>query len=328
MAGRRAVASAAMASITPPGGWTYGVALPIHTLTATLADPWEHNATVDDLVRIARKAEGTGHHFVGVTDHVAIPDNDYAAHMSTTWYDTVATLSYLAASTSTVNLASVVWIAAYRHPLQTAKSFATLDHLSGGRAILGVGAGHVEAEFEALDVDFEARGRLLDEILEAVRGAFADPYVSHSGEAFSYSDVGVGPAPVRELPIWVGGSGRAAWRRAGRLGDGYVPMGNAVSQYGEIIDTMSAAAASAGRAGARFDIGFMPPWCYLLADAAPEGLPPVMSCGAEPLAASIRAGRAAGANTFHLKFRARTLDEYLDQFDVFAESVVPLVDEA
>ena len=88
-----------MAAITPPGEWIYGVALPIHTLTATLADPWEHSATVDDLVSIARKAENTGHHFVGVTDHVAIPDNDYAAHMSTTWYDTVATLSYLAACT-------------------------------------------------------------------------------------------------------------------------------------------------------------------------------------------------------------------------------------
>ncbi|MCY4666205.1 MAG: TIGR03619 family F420-dependent LLM class oxidoreductase, partial [Acidimicrobiaceae bacterium] len=243
-----------MGSITPPGGWTYGVALPIHTLTATLADPWEHTATVDDLARIARKAESTGHHFVGITDHVAIPDNDYAAHMSTTWYDTVSTLSYLAACTETVNLASMVWIAAYRHPLQTAKSFATLDHLSGGRAILGVGAGHVEAEFEALGVDFEARGRLLDETLEAVRGAFADTYVSHSGDAFSYSDVGVGPAPVRELPIWVGGSGRAAWRRAGRLGDGYVPMGNPVSQYGEIIDAMNTAAAAAGRDGARFDV--------------------------------------------------------------------------
>ena len=122
-----------MAPITPPGGWTYGVGLPIQTLTATLADPWEHTATVDDLVRIARKAEATGHHFVGVCDHVAIPDNDYAAHMGTTWYDTVATLSYLAARTETVNLASAVWIAAYRHPLQTAKSFATLDHLSGGQ---------------------------------------------------------------------------------------------------------------------------------------------------------------------------------------------------
>lgn len=316
-----------MASITASGEWTYGVALPVQTLTLTLADPWEHTAGVDDLAAAARKAEATGCDFVGVCDHVAIPDNDYAAHMGTTWYDTVATLSYLAACTTTVNLASVVWIASYRHPLQTAKSFATLDHLSTGRAILGVGAGHVEAEFDALGVDFAARGRLLDETLEAVRGAFAGRYVSHSGEAFHYRDVGVGPAPVRELPIWVGGSGRAAWRRAGRLGDGYVPMGNPAAQYGEIVDTMAAAAAAAGRDGTSFDVGYMPPWAYLLAAEAPEGLPPAMVFGVEPLAADIRTARAAGANTFHLKFRARTLEEYLEQFDAFAERVVPLVNE-
>ena len=105
-----------------------GMQLPVQTLTRTLADPWEDTATVADLVTIAQKAEVTGHDFVGVCDHVAIPDNDYAANMTTTWYDTVATLSYLAAHTSIVNLLSVVWIAAYRHPLQTAKSFGTLDH--------------------------------------------------------------------------------------------------------------------------------------------------------------------------------------------------------
>ena len=110
-----------------------------------MVDPWEDDATVDDLVAIARRCDDRGFDFVGVCDHVAIPDNEYAARMTTTWYDTIATLSFLAAHTRSVRLLSVVWIAAYRHPLQTAKSFGTLDHLSGGRAILGVGAGHVEA---------------------------------------------------------------------------------------------------------------------------------------------------------------------------------------
>ena len=140
-------------------GWRYGMQLPVQTLTRTLADPWEDTATVSDLVAIAQKAEATSHDFVGVCDHIAIPDNDYAANMTTTWYDTVATLSYLAAHTTTVNLLSVVWIAAYRHPLQTAKSFGTLDHLSGGRVIMGVGAGHVEAEFDALGIDYSKRGK-------------------------------------------------------------------------------------------------------------------------------------------------------------------------
>ena len=315
-----------MSAINTADGWSYGIQLPIQTLTRTLVDPWEDAASVGDLVEIAKRCDANGYDFVGVCDHIAIPDNEYAARMTTTWYDTIATLGFLAAHTDNVRLLSVVWVAAYRHPLQTAKSFGTLDHLSGGRAILGVGAGHVEAEFEALGIDFASRGRRLDETLDAVRGAFADTYVSHDGEYYSYADVGVAPQPAGELPIWIGGMGKVAWRRAGRIGDGYIPMGNGKDQYGEIIDTIQAAAASAGRADVGFDIGYMPPWTYLLGEV-PEGVM-AMSGGVEPLVEDLRAAREVGANTFHLKFRARDLAEYLDQIDAFSEQVVPLVDEA
>jgi probable F420-dependent oxidoreductase len=314
-----------MGAITEAGAWSYGIQLPIQTLTRTLVDPWEDAATVDDLVAIATRCDERGYDFVGVCDHVAIPDNEYAARMTTTWYDTVATLGFLAAHTRRTRLLSVVWIAAYRHPLQTAKSFGTLDHLSGGRAILGVGAGHVEAEFEALGIDFASRGARLDETLDAVRGAFADTYVSHRGALYSYSDVGVAPQPVGELPIWIGGSGKAAWRRTGRIGDGYIPMGNGKDQYPEIIDTIGEAAAAAGRSDTAFDVGYMPPWTYLLGDV-PDGVM-AQSGGTGPLAEDLRSAREAGANTFHLKFRARDLPEYLDQVDAFVEQVVPLVDE-
>src|SRR6516225_6119508 len=147
----------------PEGGLIWGMQLPIQTLTRTLREPWEEHATVADLVRVARAVEEAGGAFVGVCDHVAIPPVEYTQRMSPTWYDTVATLGYLAAETSVVRLLSVVYIAAYRHPLVGAKSFMTLDHLSGGRVILGVGAGHVHAEFEALGVDFANRGAKLNE---------------------------------------------------------------------------------------------------------------------------------------------------------------------
>ncbi len=316
-----------MGAITEPGDWTWGIQLPIQTLTRTLVDPWEDDATVEDLVAIARRADELGFGFVGVCDHVAIPDNEYAANMTTTWYDTIATLSYLAAHTTRTRLLSVVWVAAYRHPLITAKAFGTLDHLSGGRAILGVGAGHVEAEFDALGVDFRTRGRRLDETLAAVRGAFTDAYVTHDGEFFSYSDVGIAPQPAEELPIWIGGAGKAAWRRTGRIGDGYIPMGLPKEQYPEAIDVMRTAADVAGRGDARLDVGYMTPWAYLLGDA-PEGLGfHWLEGGPEGLAADIRAARDLGANVCHLKFRARDLAEYLEQLEVFAETVVPLVDE-
>lgn len=313
-----------MGAVTAPGEWSFGVQLPIQTLTRTLVDPWEDDASVDDLVTVARRCDSAGYDFVGVCDHVASPDNEYAAHMTTTWYDTVATLAFLAAHTRTTRLLSVVWVAGYRHPLQTAKAFGTLDHLSGGRAVLGVGAGHVEAEFEALGIDFATRGRRLDETLEALRGVYDDTYVSHDGEFYSYADVGVAPQPVGDLPIWVGGSGRAAWRRTGRYGDGFIPMGNPKEQYAEIIDTVRGAATDAGRADASFDLGYMPGWAYLLGEV-PEGVAAMVG-GVEALAADIREAREVGANTFHLKFRARDLPEYLEQLDAFAEEVVPLVD--
>lgn len=315
-----------MAPIVGDQRWIYGMQLPIQTLTRTLVDPWEDDATVADLVTVAQRAEATGHSFVGVCDHVAIPDDDYASRMTTTWYDTVATLSYLAAHTTTARLLSVVWIAAYRHPLQTASAFGTLDHLSGGRAVLGMGAGHVQGEFEALGVDFAERGRLLEESLRAVRHAFDDTYVSFDGDRYRYHDVGVAPQPVGELPIWVGGSGKVAWKRVGRLADGYIPMGNSVDQYPEIVATIRAAADEAGRGDVAFDIGVMPGWAYLTGDV-PEGLGPVMNVGPEALAGEIRTALAAGANVVHLKFRGRTLGEYLEQLDAFAETVVPLVEE-
>lgn len=316
-----------MGALVQDDGWVYGVQLPVQTLTLNLVDPWEDTATVEDLVTIAKKAEATGHSFIGVCDHVAVPDNEYAARMRTTWYDTVATLGFLAAHTSTVKLLSVVWIAAYRHPLQTASSFGTLDHLSGGRAILGVGAGHVEAEFDALGVPFHERGAILDETLEALQGVFDSKYVSFKGERYAYADVGVAPQPVNgSLTTWIGGNSKAAWRRVGKYGDGYIPMGNSLDQYGEIIATIREAAEANGRGTAPIDMGYMPGWVHLTGTWA-DDLPPAAIVGTEAYAADLRAARAAGANTVHVKFRGRTLSEYLEQYDAFVEEVVPLVNE-
>ena len=313
-----------MSALARGGGIRFGIQLPIQTLTRTLADPWEERAGVSDLVAIAQRCDRRGFDFIGVCDHIAIPDDESCAHMTTTWYDTIATLGFLAAQTQRTRLLSVCWIAAYRHPLQTAKAFATLDHLSGGRAILGVGAGHLRGEFEALGIDFAERGARLDETLAALRGAFSERYASHAGRFYRYAKLGIAPRPAAELPIWIGGRGRAAWRRTGRSGDGWIPMGNPLADYPEALDTIRAAAEGAGRAGAYFDVGYMPPAAYLLGPA-PPGLPPVaLGGGPEALAEELRRARAAGANTFHLKFRARELPEYLEQIDAFAERVRPL----
>ncbi len=317
-----------MAHLIPAGKLAFGIQLPIHTLTKTLRAPWEEDATVDDLVTIAKKCEETGHFFVGVCDHIAIPQNDYAANMSTTWYDTVATLSYLAANTSTIRLLSVVWIAPYRHPLQTAKAFATIDHLSGGRVIMGVGAGHVEAEFEALGIDFRQRGRILDECIDGVRAALAPgEFSSFSGDMYSWENCGVGPKPVQdELPIWVGGAGRPAFRRVGRRGDGWIPMGNPKDQLPEIFDFVRAEAEKSGRTDAEFDFGYMPPSIYL--GKPPDDLPSVLggwllSGSADEIAAELNSVKELDVRVLHLRFASRSLEEYLDQLDAFGAEVAP-----
>ena len=163
--------------------------------------------------------------YVAVCDHVAIP-RPADEVMSDTWYDTIATLGWLAAQTERVQLVSHVYVLPYRHPLQVAKSFVTLDALSGGRAVLGAGAGHLESEFALLGVDYDGRGRAVEEALPVIRAAFAEEYPTVGGPGAEVG-VGVAPRPVRPggPPIWIGGSSPAAMRRAAVLADGWLPQG-------------------------------------------------------------------------------------------------------
>ena len=152
-------------AIVPPGKLAYGMQLPVAAQSRHFAQPWEATAGRDEILRIARACDRHGFFYLAVSDHVAVP-RAAAETMSTTWYDTIATLGFLAAATTNVRLLSYVWVLAYRHPLASAKAFATLDALSQGRVIIGVGAGHLQGEFEMLGVPFTGRGRRLDEAID------------------------------------------------------------------------------------------------------------------------------------------------------------------
>src|SRR5262245_27003545 len=143
--------------IVPPGELVFGLHLPIAAQSKSFAQGWEPDARAADMRRIAEACDRHGYFYLAVSDHVAVP-REVAPVMSTAWYDTIATLGFLAAATRRIRLMSYVWVAPYRHPLVTAKAFATLDALSEGRVILGVGAGHVEKEFAARGVGFHRPG--------------------------------------------------------------------------------------------------------------------------------------------------------------------------
>src|SRR4051794_31328066 len=198
-----------MAPIVPAGSVVFGIQLPVQAQSKYFVEPWELEAGPAEVVAVAQAADRSGFFYVAVCDHVAIPD-DLAPRMSSVWWDTIATLSWLAAQTTTTRLLSSVFNLTYRHPLVGANSFATLDLLSGGRTIIGVGAGHVEKEFAALGIDFASRGKALDDGLRVLDTVLRDGTVD---------GMQLAPRPVQQPrpPIWVGGSAPAAVRRAARL---------------------------------------------------------------------------------------------------------------
>jgi len=158
-----------------------------------------------------------------VTDHPA-PDAAWLHASGHDALDPFTALSFIAATTSRLCLHTNILVMAYRNPFITAKAAASLQTLSGGRLILGVGAGYQQGEFEALGVDFYKRGKLFDEALDVIRLAWAGGPVVFEGTTFNAAGNEPRPAPNPAPPIWIGGGSDKAIERAARFGDGWSPF--------------------------------------------------------------------------------------------------------
>ncbi|KUJ70160.1 LLM class F420-dependent oxidoreductase [Streptomyces albus subsp. albus] len=306
---------------------SYGIQLPVQSLSTLYAENWEARAGPADLLAVARAADRHGFAYVACCDHVAVPRR-LAAAMGTVWYDPVATLAYLAAATERVLLLSHVAVAGLRHPLVTAKQYATLDHLSGGRLVLGVGAGHVPEEFAALGVDFADRGPLLDETVDALKAALGEEeFPSFQGRRFAFADLGQAPRPARRPrpPLWVGGSSAAAVRRAAERGDGWLPQGDPRDRLPGQIARLRALRAAAGIAEPAV-IGAIAEPLYVGEPGWAVGRRTLTGPG-ERLAESLRAYRAMGVDQVQLRFRSRDRNELTDQIAAFAAQVAPHLDD-
>ncbi|MEU6804194.1 LLM class F420-dependent oxidoreductase [Streptomyces neyagawaensis] len=302
----------------------YGMQLPVQSQSTLYAEPWEADAGPEDLVEIARAADRAGFAYLAVCDHVAIPRR-LAPAMGTVWYDPVATLAYLAAVTERVRLLSHVAVVGLRHPLLTAKQYATLDHLSGGRLILGVGAGHVREEFEVLGVDFERRGAVLDECVDALRAALGpDEFPSHHGKLYDFEDLGQRPRPAQaRIPVWVGGSSPAAVRRAAVRGDGWLPQGDPRDRLPGQIARLRRLREEAGVTDP-FTAGAITEPLYVGQPAWDVGRR-TLSGPPEALAESLRGYAAMGVDQIQVRFRSRARAELTDQMGEFGERVAPLL---
>ncbi len=289
----------------------FGLQLPIQAQSSLFAADWERSASVEDFATVARCVDDAGFDYIGVCDHIAIPER-LAGAMSTTWYDNVATLGWLAAITTRIRLLSHVHIVAYRHPAQTAHAFATLDHLSGGRIILGVGAGHVEEEFELFGIDFHARGSILDDRIDRIKAYLASEFVDGMGSS---------PRPRQDPrpPIWVGGSSSAAIRRAALAGEGWLPQGTPKSAMPQATEMIQSLRAQHGRTG-DFAIGSITEFLHIGENSStmPKG---TIVGTPERMRDEVASYASLGVTHLQVRFGAASVGELCDQVQAFGEIV-------
>lgn len=177
----------------------------------------------DSITRAAQAAEALGFAHVWVSDHVVHPaEQDYpSAHL----FDAFTTLTWAAAHTSTIGLGTSVIVAPHHAPLALANTLASLDALSGGRVIAGIGVGWSQREIESLGFAFADRGTRTDEIIDLLRAAWRDDPIDYAGAHVTVHDIRLLPKPAHDIPIWVGGGSERAYRRACERGDGFHAIG-------------------------------------------------------------------------------------------------------
>jgi probable F420-dependent oxidoreductase len=294
--------------------------LPTHHVDGELA-------TAAGVAEVAVAAEAAGFDAVFVTDHPA-PSDRWLATGGHHALDPFVTLSFVAAATTRLRLHTNLLVLAYRNPFHSAKAIATLDSLSRGRMIVGVGAGYLEPEFEALGIDFARRNELTDEAIVTMRAAWSGERVETSGLGWRAAGNTLRPAPAQQPgpPIWVGGNSHRAIRRAVELGEGWMPMPSpagserrlhtpAIGSLDDLATRLQYARDHASAIGrtAPLEVVFMP-----------LGLDMFTNAGVDTAAAvdSIAALAALGVTYLTVTLAGDTRAVFLDHLHAFADGVL------
>lgn len=300
--------------------------------------------TREAYMETAKAAEGAGFGFLSVNDHLIVPaslDSAYPYTQGGEWaaaehghcFDQLATLAFLAGCTSRLRLLTSVMVVPHRSALPTAKMLATIDVLSGGRLILGVGSGWMQEEFALLGAPFEDRGRATDEYLEAFKELWTKDRPSHKGRHVSFANVIFAPKPMQKPhpPLWVGGESPAALRRTIKLGDCWYPGNNSQTKpldtparLGAAIAGLRGMAEAAGRDPASVDV------CLLIQNPfewAPQktqdGSARRLFTGASAdMAADAAALAAVGVRHIAMRLGGDSLPEALERIDRFGREVI------
>jgi probable F420-dependent oxidoreductase len=191
----------------------------------------------DAIVAFSQKAEELGFSSLWMTDHIALPvdvatrypytqDGKFFWPPETPYLDTILTLTWASAATSTIEVGSSVLIAGWHHPLNTAKALSTLDVLNGGRTVIAIGTGWMKEQFEIMGSPFETRGARTTEYIALLKHLWTEDLIDFQGEHFQYGGFKMYPKPVRKpsIPVWCGGKSDGVLRRVAKVADGWHPL--------------------------------------------------------------------------------------------------------
>ncbi len=307
------------------------------------------NATRQGFLAIAEAGERSGFDFISVNDHVVVPANfnsKYPYNPGGKWggaedgfcFDQLATLAFLTSCTKRMGLLTSVMVVPHRHPVLTAKMLSTIDVLSEGRLMLGVGAGWLKEEFDILGAPFAGRGRATDEYIEAFKALWSQDRPAYSGEFVKFDNVLFAPKPVQKPnpPIWVGGESDAAMRRTVRLGDVWYPGSNSRSplldtpaRLGDAMGKLRGMAEKAGRDPGTISLGYSVQWPVAwAAERSAEGARRLFTGTSSDMAEDAAALAKAGVRYIGVQLLAGSPGETVERIERFGKEVLPLVAKA
>jgi probable F420-dependent oxidoreductase len=277
----------------------FGVATPIVIRLPRAHAEWERDAGIDALDAVSRVADRLGFHHLTCSEHVAVPEAVEPVRGATYW-DPLATFGYMAAVTTHIRLATNVLVLGYHHPLEIAKRYGTLDVVSRGRLILGLGVGSLEEEFSLLGAPFVDRGSRADDALRALRVSLGKRVPEYQGTHYAYTGMVIEPHSVQAaVPFWIGGRTLRSLRRAVDLAEGWMPFS---LRYQEVSSMLS-----------RFQL---PPGFEVVLPSD-RALDPIGD--AESVRQAIQAAADAGATIMNVAPISRSLTHLLEQFEAFAD---------